>query len=83
MTAGDALLWQSLASVVVPGLTINRLCWATRFLLYRGKVPKSATKVVSVIVGLSAIPFIIKPIDDTVDHCMDLTVRPWLFKKHE
>uniref|UniRef100_A0A1B6M462 Mitochondrial fission process protein 1 n=1 Tax=Graphocephala atropunctata TaxID=36148 RepID=A0A1B6M462_9HEMI len=83
LTACDALLWQTLASVVVPGVTINRLCWATRLSLSHYKL-KPVSKVISVAVGLSAIPFIIKPIDKAVDHCMDLTVRPWLFKgKHD
>uniref|UniRef100_A0A1B6HJC3 Mitochondrial fission process protein 1 n=1 Tax=Homalodisca liturata TaxID=320908 RepID=A0A1B6HJC3_9HEMI len=83
LTAFDALLWQSLASVVVPGFTINRLCWITRLCLSHHRL-KPVSKVVSVAVGLTAIPFIIKPIDKAVDHCMDLTVRPWLFKtKHD
>jgi len=81
LTCCDALIWQSLASVVVPGVTINRLCWATRLALIHGaRLPKLASKYISVAVGLAAIPFIIKPIDNAVDHAMDLTIRPWIFK---
>ena len=62
----DTLLWQGLASVVIPGLTINRLCAASRFLLN-----KHATRVLSqqfrrwlaTGVGLVSIPVIIHPID--------------------
>ena len=62
----DTLLWQGLASVVIPGLTINRLCAASRFLLNR-----HATRVLSqhfrrwltTGVGLASIPVIIHPID--------------------
>lgn len=78
-TACDALVWQSLASVVVPGLTINRLCWLTRLMLCKAfRIRYNSSKYISVAVGLAAIPFIIKPIDNTVDHCLDLTLRPWL-----
>lgn len=81
LTACDALVWQSLASVVVPGVTINRLCWLTRLTLVKAfKIPKHTSKYISVAVGLAAIPFIIKPIDTTVDHCLDLTLRPWLYR---
>ena len=62
----DTLLWQGLASVVIPGLIINRLCAASRFLLNR-----HATRVLSqqfrrwasTGVGLASIPVIIHPID--------------------
>lgn len=81
LMACDALAWQSLASVIVPGFTINRLCWASRLtLITMAKLPKPVSSYISVAMGLAAIPFIIKPIDNAVDHCMNLTLRPWLFK---
>ena len=62
----DTLLWQGLASVVIPGLIINWLCAASRFLLNR-----HATRVLSqqfrrwasTGVGLASIPVIIHLID--------------------
>lgn len=62
----DTLVWQGLASVVIPGLAINRLCAGSRILLSR-----YATRVLSqqvrrwtvVGIGLSSIPIIIHPID--------------------
>ncbi|KAG8327988.1 mitochondrial fission process protein 1-like [Homalodisca vitripennis] len=77
----DALVWQSLASVIVPGFTINRLCWGTRTMLVKGvRLPGHVGKYMSVAVGLGAIPFIIKPIDRVIDHFMDLVVRPCILK---
>lgn len=35
VTAGDTLLWQTLASVAIPGFTINRTVHATRILVDR------------------------------------------------
>lgn len=35
ITAGDTLLWQSFASIIIPGLTINRLCALSKFILSR------------------------------------------------
>lgn len=80
LTACDALIWQSLASVVVPAITMNRLRWSTNLML--GKVFKTPTirssKFMYAVTAL-AIPFIIKPIDETVDLFLDLTLRPWLY----
>ena len=74
--ACDALLWQSFASVIVPGFTINRICWSTQFLLNRIlKMSKTRNQIMTVAVGLVSIPFIIKPIDHGVDFVMDRTFR--------
>lgn len=73
----DVLTWQSLASVIIPGFTINRICAATKYIFLRTPVKKHA-KWITVGVGLSSIPFIIKPIDEFVDYAMDNTFRPWL-----
>ena len=62
----DTLVWQGLASVVVPGFTINRLCAVSRVLLSRHArrlLPQQARKWATVAVGLGSIPFIIHPID--------------------
>lgn len=60
----DTFIWQALASVIIPGFTINRICAASLYLM--GNVtrwPLSVRKWATTAVGLSAIPFIIKPID--------------------
>ena len=64
----DTLIWQGLASVVIPGFTINRICALTRLLLLsqpvvRMRRPAALQKWVVMAVGLGSIPLIIEPID--------------------
>mmetsp|Transcript_22725 Transcript_22725/g.68230 ORF Transcript_22725/g.68230 Transcript_22725/m.68230 type:complete len:138 (-) Transcript_22725:22-435(-) len=66
----DALVWQALASVAVPGLVVNRVVAAAGAVTKRPMVPT--------LCGLASIPVIIKPIDWLVDEAMDATLRPWL-----
>lgn len=70
-TAVEAAIWQGLASVIIPGFTINRICALSRFTLtrYVRTIPLGAQMWVTTVVGLSAIPVIIRPIDRYV-HCM-------------
>lgn len=74
--AGDVLTWQMLASVIIPGYTINRLTKGTRFVVKRYKIPQA--RYIPTAVGLASIPFIIKPIDKLVDYFMDETYRKYL-----
>ncbi|XP_053135151.1 mitochondrial fission process protein 1 isoform X2 [Hemicordylus capensis] len=72
----DTFIWQALASVVIPGFTINRICTASLYLMgSRTRWPLSVRKWATTAVGLSAIPFIIKPIDRSVDFLMDSSFR--------
>ncbi|XP_070541030.1 mitochondrial fission process protein 1-like [Ptychodera flava] len=72
----DCLIWQGLASVAIPGFTINRLCALSLFILRKStSLPLNARKWTTTAIGLSAIPFIIKPIDRSVDYMMDHTLR--------
>jgi fission process protein 1 len=75
--AFDTLLWQALASVAVPGLTINRLCALSLWSLARlaPAVPLVTRKWMTTAVGLGAIPFIVHPIDSMVHFAMDKTTR--------
>ncbi|CAG0915673.1 unnamed protein product [Notodromas monacha] len=79
-TAIDTLLWQGLASVIVPGFTINRLCALTQFVMKTGfkSAPPGVMRWAPTVIGLGAIPFIVKPIDHSVDWVLDRTVRPKL-----
>ncbi|XP_019871831.1 mitochondrial fission process protein 1 [Aethina tumida] len=75
-TTIDTLLWQFLASVIIPGATINRVCAVSNYLLKRvEKLPKNTRKYTVTTIGLVTIPFIIKPIDNLVDNLMDATIR--------
>lgn len=67
-----------LASVIIPGATINRLCWATGKMVKKSKIKGIAGKWVPTIVGLMSIPFIIKPIDKLVDFAMDESFRKYV-----
>lgn len=74
----DVLVWQGLASVAIPGMTINRICWLVGKQVHR--LPANRRGLVVTASGLLAIPFIIKPIDRGVDVLMDEVVRPNILK---
>mmetsp|Transcript_16514 Transcript_16514/g.33840 ORF Transcript_16514/g.33840 Transcript_16514/m.33840 type:complete len:152 (-) Transcript_16514:103-558(-) len=68
--AADALIWQSFASVIIPGFTINRLVHLAQS---AWKGPGSRWGPTGI--GLAAIPVIIHPIDQAVDFAMNSTIR--------
>jgi fission process protein 1 len=73
----DPLLWQSLASVAIPGLTIHLLVDLTCDLLAKVEtLPFSVRRFAPTAVGLAAIPFIIHPLDNVVHFALDVSVRP-------
>ncbi|XP_030847553.1 mitochondrial fission process protein 1 [Strongylocentrotus purpuratus] len=75
---GDTIVWQGLASVIIPGFTINRLCKLSFFTLSRvSSLPEPVRKWTTTALGLAVIPFIIKPIDKSVDYMMNNSVRRW------
>jgi fission process protein 1 len=74
-TAIDVLSWQSIASVAVPGLMINRVVAMSKAAIQSaGRQPGLAPT----IIGLATIPFIIKPIDHATDVVLDRSIRPAL-----
>lgn len=76
--ASDAFIWQMLASVFVPGFTINRVCALSNYLLLKNKNLKSYRREwIITLIGLCVIPFIIKPIDHATDRFMDSTFRKY------
>ena len=75
-TFADVAIWQGLASVMIPGFVINRICWGANRSIKHHKY-KSIIVTTS---GLLAIPLIIKPIDHTVDTFMDKFMRPKVLK---
>lgn len=78
VVTGDVFTWQMVASVIIPGITINRITWLTGFLLRKADVRKAFGKILPTAVGLCSIPLIIGPIDKFTDHLMDDTYRKWL-----
>ncbi|XP_026754585.1 mitochondrial fission process protein 1 [Galleria mellonella] len=76
---GDALIWQTLASIVIPGFTINRLCaYSQKALCRYNKIPVGARNIITVCIGLASIPIIVRPIDKGVSLLMDATYRKWV-----
>lgn len=78
LVGGDVVIWQLLASVAIPGFTINRICWAIGKGIKAVKFKHKLGKWIPTIIGLSSIPFIIKPIDHGVDSLMDASYRKYL-----
>lgn len=74
--AVDTLLWQTMASVVIPGFTINRSVELAGYLLQRAKAPAHVLRWGPVGIGLGIIPLIIHPFDAFVHFAMDNTTRP-------
>lgn len=74
----DTLVWQALASVIIPGFTINRVCWVTNKLLQSARtLPPMVRKWSTTVVGIGCIPLIVHPIDRSVDYLMDNSLRTW------
>ncbi|XP_035762766.1 mitochondrial fission process protein 1 [Neolamprologus brichardi] len=72
----DTFVWQALASVIIPGFTINRVCATSLYLLGRTtRWPLPVRKWTTTAIGLSTIPFIITPIDRSVDYLLDSSLR--------
>ena len=75
VTALDVLLWQALASVIIPGFTINRVTYYASQLIRRSSRNPEMIKYGPTAIGLLSIPLIIHPIDTCVDWFMDHTFR--------
>ncbi|XP_057602239.1 mitochondrial fission process protein 1 isoform X1 [Hippopotamus amphibius kiboko] len=72
----DTFVWQALASVAIPGFTINRVCAASLYILgTTTRWPLAVRKWTTTALGLLAIPIIIHPIDRSVDFLLDSSLR--------
>lgn len=78
----DAFLWQTFASVVIPGKIIYAVTAGVKHAVESKNMAGSffqsrpiALKWAPTMVGLATIPFIIHPIDRFVDYMMDETLR--------
>lgn len=72
----DTMLWQTLASVMIPGGVIFGIVRSTRLTL--SAVARSPHPLIPTAVGLASIPVIIRPIDALVDVLLDHTTRQWM-----
>lgn len=75
----DTILWQTTASVMVPGFTINCVVKATRWMVRRPAIQAALPVVVfswlPTAAGLGSIPLIVHPIDHMTDVLLDETLR--------
>ena len=76
----DAISWQVLASVFIPGSVIHLVVGLAERLVGAapGLLPEDLARAVPTAIGLLVIPFIVEPIDNATDDAMDATVRPSL-----
>lgn len=74
----DTLLWQSFASVIIPGYTINRVCAAVQFIQKKSNNTYLKSRWIPTLIGLATIPVIIHPIDNLVEEIMNITYRKWI-----
>ncbi|XP_049879608.1 mitochondrial fission process protein 1 [Pectinophora gossypiella] len=74
---GDALIWQSLASIIIPGIVINRIVAYSNVGLkkYAPKIPRRQRLWMTVGIGIMSIPIIVSPIDHSVHFLMNITYR--------
>lgn len=70
----DASLWHGTASMALPSLTIHTIVKQTKNCQKWELTPRTI-KFAPIILGLSSIPIIVKPIDHFVDWMMDKYVR--------
>mmetsp|Transcript_47664 Transcript_47664/g.58602 ORF Transcript_47664/g.58602 Transcript_47664/m.58602 type:complete len:168 (-) Transcript_47664:146-649(-) len=73
----DSLIWQSFASVIIPGITINRIVKYTSYIPYIKKSHVYVQRSLPTMIGLLSIPVIIHPIDSFVHFIMNNTLRPY------
>ena len=76
MATIDCFVWQVLASVAIPGATINTAVRVARAACERQtRLPPLAARWIPTVIGLATVPFIVQPIDALVDRGMNLA-RP-------
>ena len=76
--AVDTMLWQSFASVIIPGFVIHKIVdFTTAGTKKIQKIPPPLKRWAPTALGILAIPLIIHPIDHFVDYIMDRSLRPF------
>merc|ERR1712032_1720212 len=80
VAGADALIWQTIASVALPGFTINRFVTLAEIgCEAQAEAGSFVAEYFPTILGLSMIPIICKPLDELADYGLDATLRPLLF----
>lgn len=73
IVCADQIVWHTFASMVLPAVTIHTI------VKYAGKLLRGTryASVLPAVIGLTSIPFIIHPLDNSVTSVMDKIVRPF------
>jgi Ca2+-binding EF-hand superfamily protein len=79
IAGADALIWQVIASVALPGFTINRFVTLTEIGCEAQAESSIVAEYLPTVFGLSLIPIVCKPLDELADFGLDATLRPLLF----
>merc|ERR1712050_312449 len=79
IAGADALIWQVIASVALPGFTINRFVTLAEIGCEAQAQNSLIAEYFPTVLGLSLIPIFCKPLDELADFGLDMTLRPFLF----
>jgi len=79
VAGADALIWQVIASVALPGFTINRFVTLAEIGCEAQAQGNIIAEYLPTVLGLSLIPIVCKPLDELADVGLDATLRPLLF----
>lgn len=77
----DSITWHSLASFALPSLTIHQTVHQSHNLCKYFKASARTTRFLPAIIGIGVIPFIIHPIDHSVDYVYDNFIRKYYPQK--
>lgn len=74
----DTIIWQSLATILIPSYVIHKIVFFTKDLIKDIEIInkyKILKDYLPSVIGILSIFFIMQPIDDLVDYVMDNTIR--------
>lgn len=75
----DCLIWQTLASVILPGATIHTIVSVSKKAVYQRFTMPMVRMSLPTVIGLASIPWVVHPIDWSVEHFMQSVIRPRFF----
>lgn len=80
LKAADALIWQGLASILLPGLVIGGVARGSNMLMETLKVAKPMNRFIPLGLVILTLPLFGDAMDQVVDIVMDHTTRPLLLR---
>lgn len=77
----DRGIWHTFASMGFPAFAVNRTVHLSRHVISKMTTSALPKRYFPTLIAMSIIPFIVHPIDDAVDYCMDKSIRKLYFKR--